>query len=136
MNETKIGCNCIVEKDGKILLGLRKNCYLSGTYGLPGGHLEHGESLIDGARRELREEAGIEATDIEFASINDQPKDPLGKHYIHVTFLVRGYTGEPHLTDDDRTEKWEWFSLDALPEKLFPPHIPVLEGYKKGIRYS
>ena len=31
----------------------KKNCFGEGTYGLPGGHLEYGEKMIDGAKREL-----------------------------------------------------------------------------------
>ena len=39
---------------------VKKNCYGAETWALPGGHLEHGETLDECARRELKEELGIE----------------------------------------------------------------------------
>jgi 8-oxo-dGTP diphosphatase len=46
-----IGVAVIVIKDDKILLGKRKNSHGAGTWALPGGHLEFGESIKDCARR-------------------------------------------------------------------------------------
>jgi len=43
----KLDCEIILKKDNAILLGRRKNCYGVGTWGLPGGYLEYGESLIE-----------------------------------------------------------------------------------------
>ena len=45
----------IATNDGKILLLQKKN----GLYELPGGHIEVGESPLDGAKREFEEETGI-----------------------------------------------------------------------------
>lgn len=44
----------IINKNDELLMG-----YCDGTYQFPGGHLEVGESLIEGLRREIREETGI-----------------------------------------------------------------------------
>ena len=55
---TLIGCEIIVRKGQSLLLGLRKNCYGAGTWGLPGGHLEFNERLVDAVCREAKEELG------------------------------------------------------------------------------
>lgn len=44
----------IINQSDEILMG-----YCDGTYQFTGGHLEEGESLIDGLKREIREETGI-----------------------------------------------------------------------------
>ena len=61
--EESIGVPVIIldKTKKKILLGVRKNCYGAGAYGLPGGRLESNEPLEACAKRELLEEAGITA---------------------------------------------------------------------------
>jgi len=129
----KVGCNTIIVKKEKILLGKRKNCYKSGTWGLPGGHLELGEDLIDGAKRELWEEVGIKDPKLEFLSVVEGDKDEA--HYIQVNFLLKDFKGEPVLTEEDKCEEWGFFSMEELPKNIFPPHKKVLEAYKKGKHY-
>src|SRR5579863_8792621 len=56
----KVGVGIIVVKDKKVLVGRRKGSHCAGLYSFPGGHLEFGESVIDCARRELKEECGAD----------------------------------------------------------------------------
>ena len=58
----KVGVGVFVFKDGKILLGKRKNAHGAGTWSFPGGHIELFEELYECAYRELREETGLIAT--------------------------------------------------------------------------
>ena len=51
-----LGVNTFLIKDNKILLGKRLNVAGHGQWGLPGGHLEENEDLIEAAKRELLEE--------------------------------------------------------------------------------
>ena len=55
----KVGVGVIIIKDGKVLLGKRKNAHGEGSWSFPGGHLEFNEELFDCAKREVLEETGI-----------------------------------------------------------------------------
>ncbi|MCP4643780.1 MAG: NUDIX hydrolase [bacterium] len=57
----KIACSVVVVNDaGEILLVREGDVRVHGKYNLPGGHSEDGESALDCARRELREETGLD----------------------------------------------------------------------------
>lgn len=133
IGKTNIGCNGILIKDNKVLLGLRKNCFGEGTYGLPGGHLDYREKLADAMKREVKEETGIEVTRSELVSVLDQIRDT--DHYVQVNFLITNYSGEIQNIEPDMCEGWEWFDLNQLPENMFWPHTAVLNAYKQKLFY-
>lgn len=62
----KVGIGVLVFKKGKALLAKRKGSHGRGEYAFPGGHLEFGESIEECAKRECREEAGIEIKNVRF----------------------------------------------------------------------
>ena len=55
----RVGVACVVQKEGKVLLGQRKGAHAVGCWGFPGGHLEFVESVESCAKRELLEETGL-----------------------------------------------------------------------------
>jgi 8-oxo-dGTP diphosphatase len=125
-NYIKIGVEVLVKKNGKILFGKRLAKAGFHEWGLPGGHLEYGESLEGGAKRELWEETGLTADKLEFVNITNDPR-PDG-HYIHLAFAFEadGLSQEPQVMEPDKCEKWEWFSPEKLPEPLFFGHKKLL----------
>lgn len=123
----RVGVNVIVVRDGKLLLGMRKNCYGAGTWALPGGHLEQGEELAAGAARELLEETGLTADHIEFANIVNNPPVTKKLHYIQIGFTAIDIVGEPQNREPDCCEEWCWFELIALPDNIFPNHQKQIE---------
>lgn len=134
MDKINIGCNGLIIKNNKLLLGLRKNCYGAGTYGLPGGHLKYGEKLIDAAKREILEECGVNVTDLVYNSTLDQVRPD--QHYIQVNFVANDFEGEISCIEPEKCEGWEWFDLEELPINIFPPHIPIIEAFKQNQLYS
>ena len=129
----KIGCEVFITKDGQLLLGKRKNCFGEGTWALPGGHLEYGETLEGCAKRELREELGIQDVSLELATVTDTF---IGfHHYIHVSFLADQYMGEIKLMEPELCEEWRFFALDSLPNHIFEPHQRILETFFKKSVY-
>ena len=55
----RVGVGVIIVRDGNVLLGERAGSHGAGTWALPGGHLEFGETVADCARREVLEETGF-----------------------------------------------------------------------------
>ena len=123
----KIGVNVFVIKDNKLLLGQRKNTSGDGDWGLPGGHLEFGESLIFGASRELGEETGIKAKNLKFLNMVNDPNPDY--HYLHLSFIAEDFEGEPKLTEPDKCYGWEWFDLTALPINIFVGHQKNIKAF-------
>lgn len=136
MNESrpKVGVGNLIFKDGKILLGKRTASHASGEYGATGGHLEHGESIQQCARRETMEEAGIEIQNIRFLCVSNIKKY-LPKHYLDIGLISDWKSGEPTVMEPDKLESWGWYEIDALPSPLFEPIHNYLEAYKEGITF-
>ncbi len=115
----KIGVACILQKEGKVLLGKRKGTHGAGSWAPPGGHLEFGESVADCATRELMEETGIQASSLHLGPWVENIMENGEKHYVTIFVLIDTFLGEPALLEPDKCETWEWFSLNDLPSPLF-----------------
>ncbi len=131
-----VGINVFVVRDGMVLLGKRKNAYGAGTWGLPGGHLEVGEAMRDAAARELMEETGLRAKSFEFSNVVNDGNRSDGRHRLQIGFIVHGVEGEPVVREPDKCEEWKWFSMSALPQELFPPHIVQIENFLRGAPFA
>jgi len=133
-NQIKVAVNVFVIKDNKVLMGKRLNSVGRGQWGFPGGHLEFGESLTAGAKRELFEETGLVVDELEFVHLLNQIQKEPDRHYIQINFIVKKWQGDPEIKEPTKCEKWQWFDLDKLPEDVFYAHrnfIPTL--LKKNI---
>jgi 8-oxo-dGTP diphosphatase len=103
------------------------------SWGTGGGHLELGESLKEGALRELREEAGdeLQVENVQFLGVcNILDFSP--KHYVDISFRADWISGEAQTAVGDEAVEWQWFDLDSLPSPLFPVVARYLEAYKTG----
>lgn len=108
----KILTLCIVCDEGRVLLGMKKRGFGVGRWNGFGGKLENGESLEEGAAREMKEEAGITPTEMSKVGILDFSfADKSGDLEVHV-FKVDAFSGEPVETEEMFPE---WFSYDEIP---------------------
>src|SRR6478736_6354563 len=98
---------------GQLLLGRRRD---TGKWTVPGGHLNPGERPVDGARRELYEETGLEA---ESLSVLTAPTTETGlKLYCFSAYV----NGTPHSKNDpdDEVDQWKFFDVsEGIPKKIY-----------------
>lgn len=134
-NRPKVGIGVIVVRDGKVLLGERLSSHGAGTYQIPGGHLEFGESFEDTARREVAEETGLSDIDIqELVCVkSDRVYD---NHFVTIGILATHISGEPVDREPEKSRNWKWYDLAALPENIFLPSKAVIEHWRAGTIYN
>lgn len=129
-----VGVQAVIIQDGKILLGLRKNGYQAGTWGLPGGKLELHETLFDAMSRELLEETGLVAKEMRLFCITDPDFDT--GHHMHIGIEVTEFEGVPRILEPDKCGAWQFFDLNDLPSPIFDPSEKVLFHFKTGALYN
>ncbi|HIR74858.1 TPA: NUDIX domain-containing protein [Candidatus Ventrenecus avicola] len=107
----------VFNSKNELLLNLRSD---TNTWGIPGGSMELYENIRDTAIRELKEEAGITAENLELVDVLS------GKEYyfeypngdkmctVIVLFKVLNYTGTIKVSDNESKEL-KFFSLNDLP---------------------
>ena len=110
MKEYSAGGIITKNKKGSILVLLVE--HLDGTFVFPKGHVENGETFEAAAKREIREEVGLEDIVIKekLGVIRRRPiKDEgkLTKEIVMFRVEVRDYTQKP-----DSEEVYKWFELD------------------------
>lgn len=125
----KVGVGVFVLKDGKLLMGKRKNSHGDGTWSLPGGHLEFGEEVFTTAHREVLEETGVMITNLRTGPYTNDVFEQEKKHYITLFVISDHLSGEPQLLEPEKCERWEWKEWDDLPQPLF---LPIMNLRKTG----
>ena len=108
----KILTLCLICKDGKVLLGMKKRGFGEGRFNGFGGKVEQGETIESAARREVQEESGITVVDMQQVGVIDFTfeNDPKILE-VHI-FKVSGFAGEPVETEE---MKPQWFEKGVIP---------------------
>ncbi|MEM9608460.1 MAG: NUDIX hydrolase [Actinomycetota bacterium] len=103
----RLGASCVIVDDAGRWL-LVRHTYRRG-WSLPGGGSARGESPADTARREMREELGIEIEVGPSAAVVDPHI-----HRLTFAFVARIVSGEPEVRSPE-LERFAWFDPDHLP---------------------
>ena len=120
-NEPLGSASVIVIKDGKVLVGARRN---SEGYCSPGGHIEDGETPEEAAERESQEEFGIVPLDL-IPIGREERSSP--EYCNNMLYLCDNFTGTAEC-DGDEMMTTEWHTIPELLEMdLFPPFREGIE---------
>jgi len=131
----KVGVGIIIIRNGKVLIGERLAGHGASTFMLPGGHVEHGETFEETARREVEEETGLkDITILKLVSLSN--KLVYEKHYVTIGMLAESLSGEPINTEPNISKNWKWYDIKNLPENMFLPSKKMLENWLAGTVYS
>ncbi len=109
-NRPLVGVGVVAVKDSRVLLIRRAKPPREGGWSLPGGRQRLGETVRETARRELREETGIEATVTPLLDVVDSiTRDDDGAiayHYTLIDFLAEWRAGEVRAGGDAAEAVW------------------------------
>ena len=122
----------VIDEQGRLLLGRRSDNHM---WGYSGGSVEVDEPAEDCARRELLEEMGLVAEEMEFFCVNSGPQ----AHYVYpngdevsnfeIVYLCRRYTGTPKNADGEMTELRFFTPSEIDLDMISNPIRPVLQRY-------
>jgi 8-oxo-dGTP diphosphatase len=103
----------------RVLLIRRKSEPFAGKWALPGGYVDENERISDAARRELKEETGVEAAGLEqLYTAGDPGRDPRG-WTVSVAHLAQVDPDAVKPVAADDASEVGWFPLDELPPLAF-----------------
>ena len=122
-----VGVRTMLIRDEKVLLV--RHVYQDGWF-MPGGGMKRNETLEEAARRECREEVGVEMQKLELFGIFFNYAEWKSDHIV--LFLSEEFTMIDK-KDSEIAEK-RFFALDHLPESLGQGHRRRLKEYRAGIR--
>jgi 8-oxo-dGTP diphosphatase len=132
----RLGAYAVAVVDGRILLTrISPVGYPAGTWTLPGGGVDHGESPHDAVVRELHEETGLRALSSRLVDVHDVHVVAAGRddrwedyHGVHLLYAVEvDPTIEPHVVDvDGTTDLARWVDV-ADVGTVVTPVLPMVE---------
>lgn len=118
----------VVRRGGEILLARRAKAPYRGELSLPGGFLEIGETVVECAARELREETGLEAGS--FSLLGVETDSTAYGAVVLAVMEAAGWTGEAVAGDD--ASELAWHGLDDVPPLAFRAHERIVSGLARG----
>lgn len=125
---------CIIHEHPRILLGMKKRGFGAGRWNGFGGKLKEEETIEDAAKREILEEAGITARNLEKRGIIEFEFQGNPEIFeVHV-FRVNDFSGTPEESDE---MKPEWFHIDRIPyNTMWPDDILWLPLFLEGKKFK
>jgi ADP-ribose pyrophosphatase YjhB (NUDIX family) len=121
----------VVNEDERILM--LSHPQADGGWEVPNGALEHGETILEGALRELREEAGprLRARPLGVVHVYTHRYDPNIQNMISICYLMTCEGGEVVPGDDMAGSAVRWFSVEEIQEdsmQMIAPRQKWLAG--------
>jgi len=110
-----VGVGAVVINEKNELLMVRDRIHTSHSiYKLPGGMLEHAQSLEEGVVREVWEETGIKAKLIKMVSLLNSHPFTFNKSNMYIVFQLEALSEEINVIDTDEIEYALWMPLDEF----------------------
>ena len=122
----------------EVLLQLRQNTgYKDGHWAAAAaGHVERGETAYEAARREAREELGIDHLELRFEFTMQRTRRDLAiDERVDFFFTAPSWSGEPRIMEPRKCAELRWCPLDALPEPMVPHEAYALRSLGTGQTY-
>ena len=130
----------IFREDNKILLLKRANTgYFDGSYSLPAGHFDGGESAAAVAAREAKEEVGVDIkpNSLKLKHTLHRISDiPIKNERIDLFFETSKWSGQIKNMELDKCSELKWVAIDELPDNMVPEVRQALDKIAVGETFS
>ena len=123
-----IGLATLFIDRNEILLAERQAGKRQGWLNCPGGHFEWGETFEECAKREVKEETGMDLLECEFLTAANGLALDEDHHYVMIYMLATRWEGMPKQMED-ANGPWQWYPLDSMPEKMLSTTLLALCAY-------
>ena len=114
----------ISDEQGRILLMLRENQPEQGKWWFPGGRIHFGETRLDAARRKVKEECGLDVSDLIEVATFDLFFKTADMNYHDVTILFKTVvSSKSEITTDNQARDYGWFSPEQCAALDLHPYV-------------
>ncbi len=140
-NPVLTGCGVLLFNDKKQFLMMKRNSeHATGTYAVPGGWMEFGESFEETAVREIQEELGVTISNIKVLGVVNTVFPKESKHSVAVILAAKLESGEPKVMEPHKCESLKWYDdWNKLPQPLMCDYHQYItsehvDGYLRGLK--
>ncbi len=122
----------------EILLARRYHAtFGDGLYSLVGGKVEAGETALQGIKREVNEETGLDIPESSFSLVHTFHRKGTDAELIALVFKVDiSSMPTPINKEPDKHDDMRFFKIDSLPDNIIPAHKQAITCITKNITYS
>jgi 8-oxo-dGTP diphosphatase len=128
-NTPSLTVDSVILFKNKLVLVKRKNPPYKGSFALPGGFVEIGESTEKAASREAFEETGLSIEILKLIGVYSDPERDPRRHTVSVCYLAKG---DGDLKSGSDADAVDLFELDSIPELAFD-HNKMINDAKSDI---
>lgn len=128
----RVGITVVVlrKADKTILMMTRAGSHGAGTWSVPGGHQEYGETWEETAHRELFEETGLDVQEFRQIAVTNNFMPDEKKHYVDICFMCWCPPGQKvEIKEPDKCSGYLWSDLHRAP-LLTPLFLPCQNLFK------
>lgn len=130
--QCRVAVHLFLIKSNKILLLKRKNTgFCDGMFSVPAGHIDGGETIIEAAVREAKEETTIAINKKDLLFVQAMHRNLEGRERIDFFFEAKKWQGNIKIGEPDKCSKLQWSKLNNLPKNVVPYVEYAIRQYLK-----
>ncbi len=123
-----VGVGVIVMRDGRFLVLRRKGSHGTGTWSVPGGWMEFGESFESAAVREVQEETGMKIRNVQYVGLTNNIFHDEDMHSITLWMASNWDSEEPTIMEPEKATDMQWVDFESAPQPYYWAFELLLES--------